>query len=183
MKLIYCTFCLLAFSGFIGFVSCVQETPPEMPDAYNNFSSETIHVGQIVSDLEVSVRFYEDVIGMKRISSFDIDEDFGARSGLSNGLPFHVEVLQLGTGETATQWKLMSFDDHSTPQDNTFIQDHTGMQYITIFVRDMSAAIDRLESHDVPMLGDTPTVLDDGDHFVLVKDPDGTFIELIGPME
>ena len=55
------------------------------------------------------------------------------------------------------------------------------MQYITLFVNDLSDAIARLESHHVEMLGETPTQLPDGRHFVLVKDPDDTFVELIGP--
>ena len=33
----------------------------------------------------------------------------------------------------------------------------------------------------VKLLGDTPTSLDESTQFVLIQDPDGTFIELIGP--
>ena len=159
-----------------------EAQPPTQAEANEVFASETIHVGVIVSDLEASLRFYEDVIGMQRVRSFEIDEDFGRRSGLSGGVPFTVEVLQLGAGETATQWKLMSFGDRAASQENTYIHNHTGMQYITLFVNDLSVAIARLESHHVEMLGETPTPLSDGRHFVLIQDPDETFIELIGPM-
>jgi hypothetical protein len=31
------------------------------------------------------------------------------------------------------------------------------------------------------MLGSTPTMLDEKRQFILVQDPDGNFIELIGP--
>jgi len=182
MKPFLLTVCIIALAGIAGFVSCVQEPPQEAPADNHNFSNETIHIGIVVSDLDASVRFYEDVIGMKRVFSFDISEDAGARTGLSNGLPFHVEVLQLGTDETATQWKLMSFGDVTEQIQSDFIQDHTGMQYITILVKDLSVAIDLVEAYDVPMLGETPIQLDDGNYFVLIKDPDGTFIELIGPM-
>ena len=98
------------------------------------------------------------------------------------GVPFTVEVLQLGTGETAPQWKLMSFGDRAASQENTYIHNHTGMQYITLVVNDLSVAIARLESHHVEMLGETPTPLSDGRHFVLIQHPDDTFVELIGPM-
>jgi hypothetical protein len=33
------------------------------------------------------------------------------------------------------------------------------------------------------LLGDTPVALGEKDHFVLVQDPDGTIIELIGPLK
>lgn len=163
-----------------------ESTAPMEPiareDTTNGFTSETIHVGVVVSDLEASLQFYQEAIGMQRVSSFDIDEDFGQRSGLSNGVPFSVEVLQLGTGPTATQWKLMTFGDRAAPQENDYIYDHTGMQYITINVDDLDDAIARLEAHNVEMLGETPTPLSGGRSFVLVQDPDGTFVELIGPM-
>ena len=169
-------------------VGCEEHAPEAaaqvetQAEANEAFASETIHVGVIVSDLEESLRFYEEVIGMQRVRSFEIDEDFGRRSGLTGGVPFTVEVLQLGTGETATQWKLMSFGDRAASQENTYIHNHTGMQYITLVVNDLSVAIARLEARDVEMLGETPTPLSDGRHFVLIQDPDETFIELIGPI-
>ena len=151
-------------------------------EANATFASETIAVGVVVSDLEASLRFYLEALGMQRVSSFEIDEDFGRRSGLTGGVPFKVEVLQLGTGETATQWKVMTFGNRAEAQQNTHIHNRVGMQYITLFVNDLNAAIERLEAHNVTLLGETPTPLSDGRHFVLIQDPDETFIELIGPM-
>lgn len=161
------------------------QTEPVQADPNTTFSSETIHVGVVASDLEASLRFYLEAIGMQRVSSFEIDDDFGARSGLSGGVPFKVDVLQLGTGETATQWKVMTFGDRAETQQNTHIHNRVGMQYITLFVNDLNASIDRLEAHNIPLLGETPTPIpnDSSLHFVLVKDPDDTFVELIGPME
>lgn len=176
------TILLLGAAALVGGLARVPEAAAQA-EAKETFASETIHIGVVVSDLEASLRFYEEAIGMQRASSFDIDEDFGQRSGLTGGVPVHVEVLQLGDGETATQWKLMTFGDRAASQENAYIYDHAGVQYITLFVNDLSAAIARLEAHDVELLGETPTPLPDGRHFVLVKDPDDTFIELIGPME
>jgi len=168
-------------------VGCEERAPEAaaqvetQAEANEAFSSETIHVGVVVSDLEASLRFYQEVIGMQRVSGFEVGGDLARRLGLTDGLTLTVEVLQLGTGETATQWKLMSFGDRAAPQENAFIDNHTGMQYITLFVNNLSDAIARLETHGVAMLGETPTQLPDGRHFVLVQDPDDTFIELIGP--
>lgn len=147
------------------------------------FSSKTIDVGVVVKDLNESLKFYKEVIGMVQVDRtfIDINEDFGKRSGLSNGIPFHVEVLKLGKGEDATEFKLMSFGERPENQQNNFIYDHTGMQYITIFVNDLEPIIKRIKEHEIPFLGDTPTPLSENKYFVLIKSPDDTFIELIGP--
>lgn len=44
----------------------------------------------------------------------------------------------------------------------------------------MKPFLERFEKHNIKLLGETHTKLDDGRTFVLVRDPDGTFIELIG---
>ncbi len=179
---------IILLVGATALVGC-QERAPEtaapvetQAEANEAFSSETIHVGVVVSDLEASLRFYQEVIGMQRVSGFEVGGDLARRLGLTDGLTLTVEVLQLGTGESATQWKVMSFGDRAAAQENAFIDNHTGMQYITLFVNNLRDAIARLETHGVAMLGETPTQLPDGRHFVLVQDPDDTFIELIGPM-
>lgn len=151
--------------------------------AEGDFSSETISVGSIVSDLDKSVEFYKEVVGMVQVGrgSFDVDADFGKRSGLTDSLPVHVEVLKLGSGDGATQFKLMTFGDRAKKQENEFIHSHTGMQYVTIHVTALEPILERIKKHNVKLLGDTPIALG-SNHFVLIKDPDGTFVELIGPM-
>ena len=56
----------------------------------SEFSRGIIEVGVVVSDLEKSVDFYEKIIGMKKVGGFDINKDFGKRSGLTGGEPFSV---------------------------------------------------------------------------------------------
>ncbi len=147
----------------------------------DEFSSGTISVGVIVADLERSIDFYTRVVGMTRTGGFAIDEEFGKKSGLTGGLPFKVTVLKLKNSNQATEWKLMSFDKNAAPNLSKFIQDETGVQYITIFVTSMKPFLERIAKNKVRILSETPTLLEDGRHFVLIQDPDGTFIELIGP--
>ncbi len=148
-----------------------------------SFTRPVIDIGVVVTDLDRSLRFYEEVVGMRRKRSFDLDEDFGARSGLTDGRPVHIEVLELESGEHATEWKLMSFGEDTPRQENAYIHDHTGVQYITIHVAALNPILERIRAHDVELLGDTPTPLGGANHFVLIQDPDGTFVELIGPMD
>jgi len=145
-------------------------------------SRPVIDVGVVVSDLDRSMQFYQDVVGMTPVRGFDLDADFGERSGLTDARPVRIEGLKLEDSEHATEWKLMSFGD-ATPPDKGHIHDDLGMQYITIRVDDIDPYLERIRAHDVALLGETPIALDDGNHFALIQDPDGTFIEFIGPMD
>ena len=151
--------------------------------AQSEFSSGLIGVGVVASDLEKSLDFYLNVIGMTKVGEFDVDADFGKVSGLSNGLPFHVDILKLQDSPEANQWKIMSFKKDGSHPMPTHIQDDTGMQYITIMVNSLEPFLKRIKKHKVKLMGDTPVPLGPDQHFVLVQDPDGTIIELIGPLK
>ena len=74
----------------------------------------------------------------------------------------------------------MSFNKKSNHPKPNYIQDDTGVQYVTIMVKSVTPFLNRIKAHKIPILSTTPTVLGDGRHFVLIQDPDGTFVELIG---
>ena len=152
--------------------------------AQSNFSSKLIGVGVVVADIEKSVDFYINGIGMVKTGGFNIAEDFAKRSGLSNGVPFAVTVLKLENSPEANEWKLITFGKVAVgkhPKQN-FIQDDAGPRYITINVKSLKVVMDKLTKMKVPFLGSTPTALNQRDQFLFVQDPDGNFIELIGPM-
>lgn len=149
----------------------------------NEFSNETISVGVVVSNLEKSLEFYTKVIGMKKTGGFSVNADMGKRTGLTDGQPVTITVLKLGESKTATDWKLMSFGKPAAHPKQNHLQDDTGMQYITIHVKSLKPFLERIKEHKVKLLGETPIPLGGTSSFVLVQDPDGTFVELIGPME
>src|SRR5690606_20691129 len=133
-----------------------------------NFSSNLIGSGVVVSDLDRSLDFYINGIGMVKAYDFTINEEFSKRSGLSNGVAVDVTVLKLDKSSDANEWKLMSFGNSQTTQKPEFIQDKTGVQYITINVKTLNPVIERLKLMNVKLLGSTPTPLNDKLHFVLV---------------
>jgi catechol 2,3-dioxygenase-like lactoylglutathione lyase family enzyme len=149
----------------------------------SEFPTGTIQIGVIVQDLKKSVDFYTNVIGMTKTGGFSIDAAFGEKSGLTGGEPFDVTILKLKDSPEAAEWKLMSFGKEPTHPPQKYIQDDIGMQYITIFVKSMKPFLERLEKHNVTLLEETPTFIGDGRQFVFLQDPDGNFIELIGPSE
>jgi len=150
--------------------------------AQSEFSSGLIGVGVVTRNLEKSLDFYINVIGMTKVGEFDVDGNFGKISGLTDGLAFHVDVLKLQDSPDANQWKLMSFNQEGSHPMPTYIHDDTGPQYITINVKSLDPVLKRIKKHNVKLLGETPVPLGETDHFVLVQDPDGTIIELIGPL-
>lgn len=149
----------------------------------NEFTSETISIGVVVSDLDKSVDFYTRIIGMKKTGGFSVNADMGKRTGLTDGQPVSITVLKLGDSKTATEWKLMSFGKQASHPKQNHLQDDTGMQYITIHVKALKPVLQRIKENNVKLLGDTPISLGGTRQFALVQDPDGTFVELIGPME
>ena len=152
-------------------------------NAQSNFSSKLIGVGVVVADIDKSVDFYVNGIGMVKASSFIIAEDFAKRSGLSNGVPFAVTTLKLENSPDANEWKLIKIKGAKpTHPKQQFIQDDVRPQYITINVKSLKVVMDKLAKMNVPFLGSTPTALNAQSQFLFVQDPDGNFIELIGPM-
>jgi catechol 2,3-dioxygenase-like lactoylglutathione lyase family enzyme len=147
----------------------------------DDFAKSGISVGLVVEDLNKALDVYINVIGMVKTGEFGVDAAKANELGLSNGNSFEVKVLKLENSENAPEWKLMSFGKKANHPKPNYVPDDTGVQYITIFVKPMKPVLERIQKHGVKTLGKTPTMLDPNRQFVLVQDPDGTFIELIGP--
>lgn len=146
------------------------------------FSNPTIFVGSVVSDLEKSIDFYTNIIGMKKTGAFSVDGEKATELGLTDGKKIDVTVLKLEDSPQANEWKLMSFGTKPGHKKPKYLNDDTGMQYITILVNHLEPIMKRIEKNDIKILSGKPSKLDDNRFFILVQDPDGTFIELIGPM-
>ncbi|PWL38484.1 glyoxalase [Flagellimonas aquimarina] len=143
------------------------------------FDKSFVSIGVIVSDLDSALDFYTNIIGMKETGGFNVNEEFARKTGLTGGVPFDVKILKLQDDPNATEYKLMSFGNEKNTSE-THIQERNGMRYITLFYKSTVEVLNRLKANNVKLLGETPIKLADGRSFILVQDPDGTFIELIG---
>jgi lactoylglutathione lyase len=65
--------------------------------------------------------------------------------------------------------------------DQSFIHSTLGIRYLTLYVGSADAALDRLNKTGVKPIGETPVSLGNNMRLITVRDPDGNFIELIGP--
>lgn len=155
------------------------------------FESNAIKIGIIASNLQETLDFYINVIGMSKVREFDIDSITGYKFGLTNGIPFHVVGLKTENTAQATELKIVSFGTNSNHIKPKYLQG-VGMQFMTISVNSISQFVKRLKDYNIKLLGETPTPIKlknlvpvpspsgDGSLLVLVQDPNGIFIEIIG---
>ena len=149
------------------------------------FSSHTIDLGCVVSDVDKAVAFYTQAIGFKQVSGFSVPGDYASKVGLTDGKMLDIKVLVLGEGDTATRLKLMHVEGARSKQtDNRYIHSQLGFSYLTIKVKDTAQALQRLESWDQAdcrRVSGASASLGKGVYLTIVRDPDGNFVELVGP--
>ena len=162
---------------FLAFTFAATNKTKASPD---EFSKNVISVGMVVSDLEKSIDFYTNIIGMSKVGAFSVPGEKSTELGLTNGKDINVTVLKLEDSEQATEWKLMTFGEKATRPKQKHINNDTGIQYVTIFVKSVTPFLKRIKENNVKVLSGEPSSLGNDRFFLLVQDPDGTFIELIG---
>jgi catechol 2,3-dioxygenase-like lactoylglutathione lyase family enzyme len=172
---------LVCVTAFALGVSANQQAAPE-----TNFTSETIDLGMVVSDLDKSLTFYKDALGFEELPGFKVPGQFALDTGLANKLELDVHVLVLGKGETATKLKLMQFKTSPGARvDNTFIHSSYGFRYLTIHVKDVNAAVAKAEKAGAKPIAKCPVPLPEGLPAGMAlanyRDPDGNLVELVGP--
>jgi catechol 2,3-dioxygenase-like lactoylglutathione lyase family enzyme len=145
------------------------------------FSRTTIDLGMVVSDVEKATVFYRDVLGFKESGGFDVSAPMANDTGLTDNRPFKVRVFALGDGPTATNLKIMTIPGAGLKKvDNQYIGSSLGFRYLTISVSNLTRTLERLKQHGVLPVKE-PYRLGGDSYLILVKDPDGNTVELIGP--
>lgn len=137
-------------------------------------------VGLVVSDIKESERFYTDLLGMISVGEFELDNVWAQEAGASNGQPFAVKMFKLVDGDFATVLKLAYFDSVEQMSYKSGINSSAGVNYLTFYYsrQGFQQVLERLKADGRERLG---WVKRDAYQLVFFKDPDGVFIELIGP--
>ena len=155
------------------------------------FESNIIKIGIVTSDLQATLNFYINIMGMSKVREFDIDSATSYKFGLTKGIPFHVVGLKSENTAQATELKIVSFGKSTNTKKPQYLQGN-GMQFMTITVKSIKQFTKRLKDNNIKLLGETPTpiklqnltpmpaVSGDSMQLVLIQDPDGNFIEIIG---
>ncbi|MCA9041483.1 MAG: VOC family protein [Planctomycetaceae bacterium] len=151
------------------------------------FRTTTVDFGIVVSDIDKSVAFYRDVLGMNAASSFNVSTDIAREAGLTKNEPLTVQVMTLGKESTATKVKLMQVEGTAPQKQNLeYINSTLGMSYMTLHVTNVSEVLKNAAEYDVKPIANGPTDISrgSGNNMVLaiVRDPDGNLVELVGPL-
>lgn len=148
----------------------------------NEANKGEIQIGLVCSNHEKSLDFYKNIVGMKETGGFEVDGQFGTDSGLSDGKPFKVKLLKLEDSPTATTLKLACCSD-TTAVKPVFVTDAPGVRYLTFEIKSTKAVKERLQQNGIKILGNGPVGMGDNLELLLVQDPDGVFVEIIGGKE
>jgi lactoylglutathione lyase len=155
----------------------------EGAEASADFSKGVIDIGIVVSDAGRTAQFLTNAIGFTEQKGFSVTPELGKKIGLVDGHPVDVRIFALTEGDLATRIKVLTFPKAGGKKaDQAFIHSTYGMRYLTLYVKDMTRALERLKAANVKTLGETPLDLGNGTYITVVRDPDDNFIELIGPM-
>ena len=166
---------IILFAGYV----FGQNSQNKLSD---NFSKGAIDIGLIVSDLQKSIDFYTNIIGMTVVSKAGsgFTSEQSKIMGFSDSKPFTLTGLKLIDGPENTRLKLVSCEIESNKALPNYVLDNTGVQYITINVKSMKPILENIEKYNIKLLGGSPVPFGENNQFVLIQDPDGTFIELLG---
>ena len=148
------------------------------------YSNGVIDLGIVVRDLDRSAKFYAEVVGLKEVNGFKVPGKVTGDFGLTDNqdVTARVFVATNAPGKASSKLKMMAFPKaQGKAPDQEFIHSTLGVSYLTLFVNDMSAVMARLKKAGVKTLGKTPAPIGGGNLLTVFRDPDGNFIELIGP--
>ncbi len=149
----------------------------------SDFSKSVIDIGIVVKDANRTAEFLTNAIGFKEVKGFSVTPELGKRIGLIDGHAVDVRMFRLGEGEQAANIKVLCFPQlEAKAPDQHFIHSTLGIRYFTLYVKDMTKALERLKAAKVKPIGETPLDLGGGTYIAVVRDPDGNFYELIGRM-
>ena len=129
------------------------------------------HVGQCVTDLGRSRKFYEELLGF--VAEREIQPPDGASSKLLR-LPEPLGMTALYLRRDGLVLELLHFASGTVPTPPERVMNEPGLTHLSISVDDIEAVCRR-----VPALGGE--VLEDTDigFGVFIKDPDGQLLELL----
>ena len=135
-----------------------------------------IFLALVVRDLERSVRFYRDMLGLEEIKQVVVSDE-KASVGRFAAQVFRFRMFRAGP----LALKLVEVKGTPAPTAG-LVDSHTGVRYIAFAVDDLDATRRDLEGRGVEFV--SPTLPPEADQnvsrLVFFRDPDGNLLELYG---
>ncbi len=139
--------------------------------------TEVRHVGIVVSDMEESLRFYRDLIGLQDAQV--VAETGAFLDGLLGMTNAKIRTAKLAGSDSPTQIELLAFD---SPEETTATPlNAIGPTHIALTVNDLDDLYRRLIEQGVAFNAPPALSPDGGAKVAFCRDPDGTFVELVEP--
>jgi catechol 2,3-dioxygenase-like lactoylglutathione lyase family enzyme len=137
------------------------------------------HTGIVVTEMERSLRFYRDELGLS-VTSDQLETGEFIDSIL--GLPdTRVRTVKLAAPEGPTLVELLEFQDGSQPDTPGDLR-RVGATHAALTVDDLEGLFEQLRAHGTPFLSEPRVSADGRARVCFCTDPDGTPLELVEPL-
>lgn len=131
------------------------------------------HYGITVADLEDSLAFYRDALGLDVLSEFAVSgEAFAEGVGVEDA---SAEFAHLDAGGARVE--LVAYEPAGADRRGGMVND-AGAKHLGLSVPDLDAFHDALPE-DVETLADGPRTTESGTTILFVRDPDGNLVEIV----
>ena len=149
--------------------------------------SDIYHIGLTVSDLERSIGFYRDVLGLEFQGRLTMEDAAAATLFGRKGCRAEVAYLKRSDREMAPPVELICFTDQTSEQQTGSLF-RTSISEICFYTDDIWKDYRQLKEKGVELLSEPQTFDFTADGFgkslaVYLKDPDGIILELMQPLE
>jgi len=145
-------------------------TPKDLTAGKLKLTRPTVDIAFVCSDFEASLRFYHEQLGLEIVQDLQIPDAVARGAGLA---PRGFRHVRLRAGQT-----LIKLMDIATPPPRRSRDFAAGVRWLTFFVEDLRATVERLKSEGVKFLAD-PVAAPDAVGVACAVDPDGVLIELV----
>jgi len=134
------------------------------------------HTGIVVTDMERSLEFYRDIMGLKPVIDFTEKGEF--INTISNAKDVDVRMVKL-IAEDGGMIELLHYVSHPQPERSENKLYETGPTHVAFTVDDVDRIYTEWRGKGVPC-NSAPVVSPDGKaKLFFCQDPDGTFLEIV----
>ena len=139
------------------------------------------HFGIVVSDMERSLRFYRDLLGLKVVREMEESGEYiDNMLSLQNG---RVTTVKMSADIGSTLVELLEFKSHPRQPHGDHEVCSVGPSHVAFTVDNLDAVYRRLSQAGVPFNAPPQLSPDGYAKVTFCKDPDGTPIELVEVLE
>jgi catechol 2,3-dioxygenase-like lactoylglutathione lyase family enzyme len=131
------------------------------------------HIGHCVRDLAVARRFYEELLGFEKVFELEMEgEPSASLLRLSSDLKFQAVYLR----REGFVLELLHFDTPEAEPVRARTMNEPGLTHLSFTVEDIDEMIRLLPEYGATVLPETRL-----DGAIMIQDPDGQLLELLGP--